>query len=150
MPMIDVTAAAGKFPDKRELTKALTAAMIRWEKVPAISLFLDNTGAFVHEVEPDALATASGKSDCVRVQVLTPAGALDREQQLGVVKEITEIIASAAGDPGLAQRTWVLIAESPDGGWGVGGHAYTRAEIVAEAGRELAALRSSAVPADHV
>ena len=37
---------------------------------------------------------------------------------------MTDIIAEAAGDPGLAARTWVLISESPDGGWGIGGHAF--------------------------
>jgi phenylpyruvate tautomerase PptA (4-oxalocrotonate tautomerase family) len=58
---------------------------------------------------------------------------LDREKQLGVVKELTEIVAAEAGDPGLIQRTWVLITESPEGGWGIGGHANTQADIVAQA-----------------
>jgi phenylpyruvate tautomerase PptA (4-oxalocrotonate tautomerase family) len=72
------------------------------------------------------------------VQILTPIGVLNRDKQLGVVKEMTEIVASAAGEPSLADRTWVLITESPEGGWGIDGHAYTGAEI-AEAGRhELA------------
>ena len=59
----------------------------------------------------------------------TPVGVLDRDKKLGVVKEMTEIVAAAAGDPGLAERTWVLISEAPDGGWGIDGHAYTNAEI---------------------
>ena len=41
------TAAAGTFARKRELAMSLAAAMIRWEGVPKISLFLDNTAAFV-------------------------------------------------------------------------------------------------------
>ena len=52
---------------------------------------------------------------------------------------MTEIVASAAGDPSLADRTWVLIHESPDGGWGIDGHAYTSAEIGEAARKELAA-----------
>jgi phenylpyruvate tautomerase PptA (4-oxalocrotonate tautomerase family) len=138
MPMIDVTAAAGTFENKRALTKDLTAALIRWEKVPNIPLFLDNTAAFVHDLAPDALSTAAGASNYVRVDVLTPAGVLDREKKLGVVKEMTDIVAAAAGDPSLAQRTWVLITEAPDGGWGIDGHAYTGAEIGEAARRELA------------
>jgi phenylpyruvate tautomerase PptA (4-oxalocrotonate tautomerase family) len=137
MPMIDVYAVAGTFNDKRALTKALTAALIRWEKVPEISLFLDNTAAFIHDLEPDSLANAQGDSNYVRVQVLTPVGVLDRAKQLGVVKEMTEIVASAAGDSGLVERTWVLITESPEGGWGLDGHAYTNAEIAEAARREL-------------
>jgi hypothetical protein len=27
---------------------------MRWEGVPAIALFIDNTAAFVHEMDPDA------------------------------------------------------------------------------------------------
>jgi phenylpyruvate tautomerase PptA (4-oxalocrotonate tautomerase family) len=138
MPMIDVYATAGTFANRSELAKDLAAAMMRWEGVPEISLFLDNTAAFVHELDPDALANAAGDSNYVRVQILTPVGVLDRDKQLGVVKEMTEIIAAAAGDPGLAERTWVLITEAPEGGWGIDGHAYTGAEIAEAARRELA------------
>ncbi len=137
MPMIDVIAVAGTFGDKRALTKDLTAALMRWEKVPPIALFRDNTAAFVHDLPADALANANGDNNYVRVQILTPVGVLDREKKLGVTKEMTEIVAAAAGDPGLTDRTWVLITEAPDGGWGIDGHAYTSAEIAEAARREL-------------
>lgn len=137
MPMIDVYAAAGTFANTRDLATALAAAMMRWEQVPNISLFRDNTAAFIHELEPQALANAAGDSNYVRVQILTPIGVLNRDKQLGVVKEMTDIVAGAAGDPSLAERTWVLIHESPDGGWGIDGHAYTSAEIAEAARREL-------------
>ena len=39
----------------------------------------------------------------MRVQVLTPAGVLDRDKQLGVVKELTEIVAAAGADPALTR-----------------------------------------------
>jgi phenylpyruvate tautomerase PptA (4-oxalocrotonate tautomerase family) len=135
--MIDVYATAGTFANRSELAKDLAEAMMRWEGVPEISLFLDNTAAFVHELDPDALANAAGDSNYVRVQILTPVAVLDRDKQLGVVKEMTEIIAAAAGDPGLVERTWVLITEAPDGGWGIDGHAYTGADIAEAARREL-------------
>jgi len=137
MPMIDVYAAEGTFTAKKDLTLALTAAMMRWEGVPPISLFKDNTAAFIHELPPDALGNANGDSNYVRVQILTPIGVLNRDKQLGVVREMTDIVASAAGDPSLADRTWVLIHESPDGGWGLDGHAYTNADIAEAARREL-------------
>lgn len=90
---------------------------MRWEQVPDLALFRDNTAAFVHDLAADSIANVAGESNYVRVQVLTPAGVLDRDEQLGVVSELTEIVAAAAGDPSLAQRTWVLLTESPDGGW---------------------------------
>src|SRR3982074_1313038 len=140
MPMIDVYAAEGTFNDKHALAKDLAAAVMRWEKVPEISLFKNNTAAFIHEPPADALSNVSGDSNYVRVQVLTPVGVLDRDKQLGVVREVTDIIASAAGDPTLTQRPWVLITESPWGGSGVGGHANTGADMIAAARAELAAI----------
>src|SRR5207237_2101910 len=140
MPMIDVYAKEGTFRDRKALAKNLAAAVMRWEKVPDISLFRNNTAAFVHDLPADALSNVAGDSNYVRVQVLTPVGVLDRDKQLGVVKELTDIVAAAAGDPTLTERTWVLITESPEGGWGVDGHANTGADIAAAARAELTAI----------
>jgi phenylpyruvate tautomerase PptA (4-oxalocrotonate tautomerase family) len=139
MPMIDVYAAEGAFKDKHTLARELAAAVMRWEKVPDLALFRNNTAAFIHELPADSLSNVSGDSNYVRVQVLTPVGVLDRDKQLGVVKELTDIVAAAAGDPSLTERTWVLITESPEGGWGIAGHANTSADIVAAARHELGA-----------
>jgi phenylpyruvate tautomerase PptA (4-oxalocrotonate tautomerase family) len=108
--------------------------------VPPLSLFRDNTAAFVHELPPDSLSNAAGASNYVRVQVLAPVGVLDREKQLGVVKELTDVVAVAvaAGDQSLAGRTWVLITESPEGGWAINGHANTGADVAQLARDELA------------
>lgn len=108
-----------------------------WEKVPPIAFFADNTAAFIHELEPEAFSTAAGGSNSVRVHVTTNAGALDREQQLGLVKDISALIAEAAGDASLARRTWVALTEAVPGGWGIGGHAYTNEEIVQTARKLL-------------
>jgi phenylpyruvate tautomerase PptA (4-oxalocrotonate tautomerase family) len=140
MPMIDVYARAGTFDDTRRLARDLAAAVMRWEGVPPIPLFADNTAAFVHEMPDTALSNVSGSHNFVRVQVLTPVGVLDRAKQIGVVRELTNIVAAAAGDPTLTERTWVLIYESPDGGWGLAGHASTGADIAAAARAQLAEI----------
>jgi phenylpyruvate tautomerase PptA (4-oxalocrotonate tautomerase family) len=113
---------------------------MRWEKVPDLALFRDNTAAFIHDLPADSVSNVSGDSNYVRVQVLTPVGVLDRDKQLGVVRELTDIVAAAAGDPTLVQRTWVLLTESPEGGWGVDGHANTASDLTAAARAELTAL----------
>jgi phenylpyruvate tautomerase PptA (4-oxalocrotonate tautomerase family) len=143
MPMIDVYATAGTFADRHELAKQLATAVMRWEQVPDIPLFRNNTAAFIHDLEDGSLSTVAGDSDRVRVQVLTPVGVLDRDKQIGVVRELTDIVASAAGDPTLADRTWVLITESPEGGWGINGHANTGADIAAAARAELTAIAAA-------
>src|SRR5206468_10502216 len=101
----------------------LAQAVMRWEQVPELPLFANNTAAFIHDMEAAAISNVAGVSNYVRVQVLTPVGVLDRDKQLGVVKELTEIVANAARDPSLAARTWVLLTESPEGGWGIAGQA---------------------------
>src|SRR5215469_10975850 len=138
MPMIDVYATAGTFAQKHQLAPDLARAVTRWEGVPPIPLFLDNTPAFVHDLPADAISNAAGASNYVRVQVLTPVNVLSREKQLGVVKELTEIVAAAAGDPTLSDRTWAPITESPEGGWGIQGHANTNVEIASLARAALA------------
>jgi phenylpyruvate tautomerase PptA (4-oxalocrotonate tautomerase family) len=140
VPMIDVYSAEGTFADKHTLAQDLAAAVMRWEKVPELSLFRKNTAAFVHDLPAGSLSNVDGDGNYVRVQVLTPAGVLDRDKQLGVVRELTDIVAAAAGDPTLAERTWVLLTESPEGGWGINGHANTGSDIAQAARSELAAL----------
>ena len=138
MPMIDVYASTGTFAEKHKLAQDLANAVIKWEKVPPINLYKKNTAAFVHDLPSQAISNAAGDSNYVRIQVLTPVGVLDRDKQLGVVRELSDIVAAAANDPTLVNRTWVLITESPKGGWGIGGHVNTSADIVAAARKELA------------
>jgi phenylpyruvate tautomerase PptA (4-oxalocrotonate tautomerase family) len=137
MPMIDVYAAAGTFADPKALARDLATALMQVEQVPDIELFRRNTAAFVHQMPANVLSNVAGDGDRVRIQVLTNAGALDRDKQLAAVTELTRVASEAAGDPGLAERTWVLLTEAPDGGWGLGGHAYLNEELVAAARAEL-------------
>src|SRR5271156_5678798 len=116
MPMIDVFARTGTFSDKHQLAMTLAKTLMTIEGVPDIPMFRQNTAAFVHELPADGLSNVDGDNGYVRVQVLTNAGALDRDKQLAVVERLTAIISDAAGDPALTTRTWVLLTEAPDGG----------------------------------
>ena len=60
MPMIDVDATEGTFDDKHALAQDLAKAVMRWEQVPDLPLFTDNTAAFVHDLPaPPRVAGAS-------------------------------------------------------------------------------------------
>ena len=120
MPMIDVHATAGTFSDKHQLARDLAVTLMAIEEVPDIPMFRQNTAAFVHELPTGDLSNVDGASNYVRVQVLTNAGALDRDKQIAVVSQFTSIVADAAHDPALADRTWVLLTEAVPGGWGPG------------------------------
>jgi phenylpyruvate tautomerase PptA (4-oxalocrotonate tautomerase family) len=142
MPMIDIYAAAGTFADPHQLAADAARTVMRVEQVPDIPMFRQNTAAFVHELPAGCLSNVDGDSSYVRVQVLTNAGALDRDKQLAAVRELTDLVATAAAEPGLAARTWVLLTEAPDGGWGLQGHANTNAELVTAARDQIAQLKS--------
>ena len=143
MPMIDVYAAAGTFSDQHALAQKLATELMTIEQVPDIPMFRTNTAAFVHELPSSRLSNVDGDSTYVRIQVLTNAGALDRDKQLAVVSRLTALVADAAGDPSLADRTWVLLTEAPDGGWGLAGHANTNEELVAAARAQIAELQAN-------
>ena len=144
MPMIDVYARSGTFPDRHKLAVDLATTLMVIEGVPDIPMFRRNTAAFVHELDDESLSNVDGDSSYVRVQVLTNAGALNREKQLAVVAQFTALVAAAGGDQDLADRTWVLLTEAPDGGWGLGGHAHTNEELVQAARAQIAQLRAEA------
>jgi phenylpyruvate tautomerase PptA (4-oxalocrotonate tautomerase family) len=138
--MIDVYATAGTFADKHKLAADLAATLMTIEQVPDIPMFRQNTAGFVHDLPSGDLSNVDGDSNYVRVQVLTNAGALDRPKQLAVVEQFTNMIAEAAGDPSLGGRTWVLLTEAVQGGWGLEGHANTNEELVAAARAQIAKL----------
>jgi phenylpyruvate tautomerase PptA (4-oxalocrotonate tautomerase family) len=138
--MIDIYAVRGTFTDRRHLAQAAAAIVKDVEQVPDIPMFRENTAAFVHELDPEAFANVDGAADHVRVQVLTNAGALDRDKQLAVTERLSRLVGEESGDPDLARRTWVLLSEAAPGGWGLWGHAHTNEELVAAARAEIAAL----------
>jgi phenylpyruvate tautomerase PptA (4-oxalocrotonate tautomerase family) len=139
--MIDIYAAAGTFADIHALAADAASVVKSVEQVPDIPMFRKNTAAFVHELPAAAISNVDGDSDYVRVQVLTNSGALDRDKQIAVVRRLTDLVAAAAGDPTLAERTWVLLTEAPAGGWGLWGHAHTNEELVSAARAEIAKLQ---------
>jgi len=143
LPMIDVYAASDLFPigSDGKLGHELTMAVLRAEGVASPGPFhLNNTAAYIHRMDPHAVHTAATDSArTVRVQVITPPGALSREGQKQLVKEITEIVARTSGDPTQVGRTWVLLTEAAEGGWGLSGTALGR--------QEFAALRAKATEA---
>ena len=143
MPMIDIYAKAGTFADTKKLAMDAANTVKTIEGVPDIPMFRKNTAAFVHELSASSIANVDGDENYVRVQVLTNKGALDREKQLAVVEQLTKLVISAASDETLQERTWVLLTEAEEGGWGLWGHAHTNEELVTAARNEIAKLKSA-------
>jgi phenylpyruvate tautomerase PptA (4-oxalocrotonate tautomerase family) len=141
MPMIDIYATSGLFADPHKLAIDAASVVKNVEQAPDIPMFRKNTAAFVHDLPAGAMANVDGDANYVRVQVLTNAGALDRAKQIAVVRQLTDLVAKAAGDPSLTERTWVLLTEASPGGWGLWGHAHANDEIVNAARAEIAKIK---------
>lgn len=143
MPMIDVYAPDDMFPagTDRELGEALARAVLRAEGVPDPGPFhADNTAAYIHRMAPAAVQTAAtALARTVRVQIVTPPGSLNREGQKQIVREATEIVARICGDASQPARTWVLLTEAAEGGWGMFGTAFGKQEFAALAARAAGA-----------
>ena len=143
MPMIDVYAPADLFPADadRALGEQLTLAVLRAEGVAAPGPFhTNNTAAYIHRLPASAVQTAvTAQARTVRVQVITPPGALGRDGQKQLVKEATGIVATLSGDATQAARTWVILTEAAEGGWGLLGTAFGQEEFTALAAKARAA-----------
>lgn len=143
MPMIDVYTPSDLFPAGADgqLGHELTMAVLRAEGVANPGPYhLNNTAAFIHRMDAHAIHTAATDSArTVRVQVITPPGVLTRDGQKQLVKEVTEIVARISGDPTQAGRTWVLLTEAAEGGWGIAGTAFGKQEFADLAAKAAAA-----------
>ena len=132
MPMIDVYAPSDLLPSgsDRRIGEELTRAVLRAEGVRAPGPFhLENTAAFIHRMEPATVQTAADAvARVIRVQIITPPGALLRSGQTQLVQDVTAILADICGDP---SQAWVLLTEAAEGGWGIAGTAYGREEFAA-------------------
>ncbi|WP_193570833.1 hypothetical protein [Leifsonia tongyongensis] len=144
MPMIDIYAPAGTFADPHQVAQNAATIVKTVEAVPDIPMFRQNTAGFVHELAAGAISDVDGAGDHVRVQVLTNDGALDRDKQLAVVTQLTDLVVTASGNDALRDRTWVLLTEAVPGGWGLWGHAHTNEELVTAARAEIAELQAKA------
>ena len=135
MPMIDVYAPSDLLPSgsDRRIGEELTRAVLRAEGVRAPGPFhLETTAAFIHRMEPATVQTAADAvARVIRVQIITPPGALSRSGQKQLVQDVTAILADICGDPSQARRTWVLLTEATEGGWGIAGTAFGREEFAA-------------------
>ena len=142
MPMIDVYAPADLFPAgcDRALGEALTMAVLAAEGVATPGPFhTANTAAYLHRMEPASVQTAaSAEARTVRIQIVTPPGALDRDGQKRIVERATAIVADLSGDPTQRERTWVILTEAAEGGWGLSGEAFGKPEFAALAARAVA------------
>jgi hypothetical protein len=130
--VIDIYAPEGSFSAENVVTllRRLTEAMLEWTDSAEIPFVRRNAGAYFHEL-PAAHVTAGGEPDVVvRISVTLPEVVLSTiERRRGFIEEATAITADLSSEVHTADRTWISIVNSVDGGWGFGGRAFTNADL---------------------
>lgn len=141
MPSIDVHADANLFSEQDEgiLAADLAAAALRAEGLEPSPFLLSKSWVFFHRHPASAVVAGDGSvaAGAVRISVLAPYGRLTPEARAGLIEQATQIVARVVGDPAQAERTFVLIGETADGGWGLAGR--TGAQLVEWAMGQVAA-----------
>ena len=108
MPMIDIYVPAGTFADPHKGgPRARPRTSCGSSRYPRSDVPGEH-GRLRPRAPGAAISDVTGDGRHVRVQVLTNAGALDREKQVAVVDQLTALVGPRPGDPSLARRTWVL------------------------------------------
>jgi phenylpyruvate tautomerase PptA (4-oxalocrotonate tautomerase family) len=74
---------------------------------------------------------ATRRARAVRVQIVTPPAALSRDGQRQITAEATELIDGAVIADQRPVKTWVILTEAAEGGWGIDGTAYGEDEFAA-------------------
>lgn len=68
------------------------------------------------------------------VQIKGIGGYLTPDEKRELISKVTEAVLSVEGE-GLRQATWVIVEDVQPGAWGVGGPAFTDADLRRLAGR---------------
>jgi len=125
VPSIDVHAAAGLFSEQGEqtLAKELAKAALRAEGLEPTPFLLAKSWVFFHRYPESAVRTEDGAvaEDAIRIQILTPYGRLGAQARESLIREVSEIVGRVVGDPTQMERTFVLLGETVEGGWGLAG-----------------------------
>lgn len=134
MPLMELTYQEGALtPEARDqLVEELTTNLLKAEGAPNTEFFRSVTWVLINE-RPAALTYAGDKSGAgvVKLDVVTPEGALDDDRREQMIQAGTATIRDAFGIADEdALKVWVLCRDVVDGGWGAGGNVIHYKELV--------------------
>ena len=131
---ITVTAPRGVLTDagEREILPQLTAALIEAGGLTGNSFFTRIVGGTVHLLAPQDIYAGGVNRPVVMVELKLPDIGLGTvEARAAFITAATDIVDSLTVAGHDREDIWVNILNAPDGGWGIGGTAYTGAALVA-------------------
>jgi len=118
---------------RQQIIPRLSAAAIEISGATGNGFFTPIVGGHVQIVEPGDVYAGGANRPIVVVRFDLPnIGLGSVELRAAFVKAATEIVQQCAVPWHDPANTWVNIFNAPDGGWGVGGRAYTGDDLIAE------------------
>src|SRR5579859_3591939 len=133
---ITVTAPAGRLTPEgeRAILPALTEALLEVTGGSGNPFLTAIVGGTVHSLDSDRVYASGLHRPLVMVELKLPPVALaDLETRAAFIAAATEVVEACTVPGHRREDTWVNILHAPDGGWGIGGRAYTGEELLAAA-----------------
>ncbi|WP_433603070.1 hypothetical protein ACQPXH_15765 [Nocardia sp. CA-135953] len=131
---ITVTAPRGVLTDagEREILPRLTAALIDISGATGNAFFTSIVGGTVHVLAPEHIYAGGGTRPVVMVELKLPnIGLPDPASRAAFVVAATDIVDALTVAGHDRANTWVNVLNALDGGWGIGGVAYTGGALIA-------------------
>lgn len=131
---ITVTAPRGVLTaaGERDVLPRLTAALIEVSGLAGNDFFTSIVGGTVHVLPPEDVYAGGVNRPLILVELKLPSiGLATVEARAAFIVAATDIVASLTVPGHDRDDIWVNILNAPDGGWGLGGRAYTGDELVA-------------------
>ena len=138
---ITVTAPRGVLTaaGEREILPRLTAALLEASGLTGNSFFSSIVGGTVHLLEPEFIYAGGANRPVVMVELKLPDIGLgsveERAVFIAAATDVVDALTVAGHD---RDDTWVNVLNALEGGWGVGGTAYTGPALIAAAAAQAA------------
>lgn len=108
----------------------LTASFLRHHDLTGNPFITPNVIGEINTIPKGRSFAGGAASDIVVVELKVPSFALaSPAQKAGFIADATEIVFKAAGGRHPRERIFVNMVYAVDGLWGIGGRAYTNAEL---------------------
>jgi hypothetical protein len=133
MPLFEITAPAGAFPETAVETvqQRVARAVLTWMGLPGTDFFAGATWVYLHEADKGRGATAlPGATPGFLVVVTALENFLTPERNESLAAEITRIVREEA-QYGADDQTpvWTIVKEIPEGYWAVNAGLTRRAKL---------------------
>ena len=131
---ITVTAPRGVLTaqGEREILPRLTAVLAEASGAPDSAFLIATIGGTLHVLEPEQIFAGGARRPLVLVELKLPDVGLPTPQaRAAFIAAATDVVQEFSRPGNDRGDVWVTVLNAPDGGWGIGGRAWSGQDLVA-------------------